>query len=348
MISKEKMLNRDVYRQAADCIRRFENISICTTFRGTEGTLQKDLFRETAPVEPVTDSRGNILARVTSRTEGDLTFLSEPVLPGERLILLGGGHVGFQVAEMAARCGFRVFVCDDREEFANRERFPDAELVLCGSYEDCLRKLDVTAYDYVVIVTRGHVHDGDCLRALFSGTEPAYTGMIGSRRKVSRLFEQLEKEGFDKERMDRVCTPIGLNIGAVTPEEIAVSILAELIAWRRLPEHTFGRLSNASDLMPEVVEFLAENEEPKAVVTIIEAHGSTPRGAGAKMAVNACRETAGTVGGGFAEGELIREALGIIGTGRYKVLTLDLSDGSAAARTGMICGGVMKVLIEDA
>ena len=146
--------------------------------------------------------------------------------------------------------------------------------------------------------------------------------------------------------MDRICTPIGLNIGAVTPQEIAVSILAELITYRRMPEHTAVRPCNDSDLTLDMIRYLANDESPKAIVTVIETKGSTPRGAGAKMTVSPRGEIVGTIGGGCSEGSVIRDAIDIIGTGTYRVCEIDMT-GEVAEEEGMVCGGTMKVLIED-
>ena len=222
-----------------------------------------------------------------------------------------------------------------------------AEEILCDTFENCIDRLSITENDFVVVVTRGHSHDGDCLRKILPGSEPAYTGLIGSRKRVQAQFDMMEEEGFSRERMNRICMPIGLDIGSVSPAEIAVSILAELIMYKRKPEHANGRPCNASDLQTEIIPYLASDESPKAIVTVIETKGSTPRGAGAKMAVGPRGEITGTIGGGLCEGEAIRDAVSIIGTGRYRVKAFDLN-GEVAADEGMACGGTMKVLIEDA
>ena len=157
----------------------------------------------------------------------------------------------------------------------------------------------------------------------------------------------LREEGYDQERLAGICTPIGLNIGAVTPGEIAISILAEVIAHKRLPEYgDLSRYCIDSDLELSTLEYLAENREPKAIVTVIETKGSTPRGTGAKMAVSPLGQVTGSIGGGCSEAAVIRDAIAIIGTGRYKLMDIDLT-GEVAESDGMVCGGTMKVLIED-
>src|SRR5579863_10057170 len=155
---------------------------------------------------------------------GTLEIFVEPILPQPKLYLFGGGHV-------AHLAGFSIGVIDDRESFANAERFPMAEEI-CTSYEDAFAKMKPNASAYLVIVTRGHKDDMRVLEWAVS-TEARYIGMIGSKRKVIAVYKALEKKGIAMEKFARVHAPVGLEIGALTPEEIAVSVTAELIAVRR-------------------------------------------------------------------------------------------------------------------
>jgi xanthine dehydrogenase accessory factor len=277
------------------------------------------------------------------------TIVAEPFFPEERLIVLGGGHIALPLTEFAARIHFSVTVADDRLEYANKPRFPQASEVLCKDFESAIMQLKITPSDYVVIVTRGHRYDEACLLALGRGAEPFYTGMIGSRRRVAALKAGLIEKGYDSARLSRVHTPIGLAIGAVTPEEIAVSIAAELIACKRISANqtTGGNFTNRSDVDISVLRALAnETDEPKAIVTVISAKGSVPRGPGAKMLVYPNGKIAGSIGGGCSEAAVVNEARGIIGTGAYALQTVDMT-GDIAEEEGMVCGGVMQVLIED-
>jgi len=156
----------------------------------------------------------------------------EPLDPSPRLLLVGAGHVSQHVARMAADVGFRVHVLDDRETFANHDRFPSAAEVTVAEMAEYLAAADLPPAAYVVVVTRGHTHDLAAMRAL-AGRPLRYVGMIGSRAKVARIFDALTTEGAPTEWFTHVRAPIGLQIGAVTPEEIAVSIVAELVAVRR-------------------------------------------------------------------------------------------------------------------
>ena len=328
---------------ASDCA-----VSLETVLDGESGEIGSGLHRRLTEIVPVTDPKGRRVASVaTERGGGASLTVREPVLPQERLIVLGGGHIALPVCQFGAACGFTVCVVDDRPDFANRRRFPEAAQVLCESFENGIRRLKITPFDYVVVITRGHRHDADCLRALLPGTMPAYLGMIGSRRRTKGLLEMLKEEGFDEERLAAICTPIGLNIGAVTPGEIAISILSEVIAYKRLPEHGDPkRCCSDSDLELSTLRYLAENHDPKAVVTVIETKGSTPRGTGAKMAVSPLGQVTGSIGGGCSEAAVIQDAVRIIGTGRYKLVDIDLT-GEVAESDGMVCGGTMKVLVED-
>jgi len=162
---------------------------------------------------------------------GTVEIFVEPILPQPVLYLFGGGHVSMAMGKAAFSAGFGVVVVDDREAFANLQRFPMAQEVFT-SYEDAFAKIQPNASSYLVIVTRGHKEDMRVL-AWAVRTSARYIGMIGSKRKVLSVYKALEQEGYRPEEMERVYAPMGLDIGALSPEEIAVSIVAELIAVRR-------------------------------------------------------------------------------------------------------------------
>ena len=163
---------------------------------------------------------------------GSLEVFIEPVIPLPQLYIFGGGHIGLNVHKVATLAGFETVVSDDRELYSNRERFPDAHEVHAGEMEELMAGLAPTDNSYIVIVTRGHRHDMQVLRWALD-TQARYIGMIGSSRKVLAVYEQLEAQGVPAESLKRVYAPIGLDIGAATPEEIAIAIVAELIAIRR-------------------------------------------------------------------------------------------------------------------
>jgi len=163
---------------------------------------------------------------------GQMDVHIDPLAPAARLYIIGAGHVGWHLARAAADTEFRVHVVDDREKFANRERFPHADDVIVEPIDDWLHRSEIPASSFVVIVTRGHQNDLEAMRAL-AARDLRYLGLIGSRAKVARIRKLLMSEGMPPECLDRVHAPIGLEIGAVTPAEIAISILAQLIAIRR-------------------------------------------------------------------------------------------------------------------
>lgn len=163
---------------------------------------------------------------------GQMQVYIEPLEATPRLYVIGAGHVGYHLARLAHTIGFRIHILDDREKFANADRFPDADAIVVDHIPDWLHRAEIPSNAYVVVVTRGHTHDLDALRAL-AARDLRYLGLIGSKAKVKRIYDALLAEGMPPECLQRVHAPVGLDIGAVSPEEIAVSILAELIAVRR-------------------------------------------------------------------------------------------------------------------
>lgn len=163
---------------------------------------------------------------------GGTVYFCERCQPPERMIIVGGGHVSKPTAAIAGLTGFAVHVLDDRPEYANSGRFPNAEVHVTPEYTDCFGPLHVTPRDYIVIVTRGHLFDGEAAAQALR-TPAGYIGMIGSTRKRRQIYDKLLASGFTEQDLARIHAPIGLDIGAETPEEIAVSILAECIAVRR-------------------------------------------------------------------------------------------------------------------
>jgi xanthine dehydrogenase accessory factor len=162
---------------------------------------------------------------------GTVEIFVEPVLPDPRIVLLGAGHLGQAIAQLGRQVGFQVAVVDDRESFASAARFPDAEVV-CQPFEASLESLHINSESFVLVITRGHRHDQIALeRALQS--QARYVGLIGSRRKIAILVRNLLAKGYAPALFDRLHAPIGLEIGSETPEEIAVSAVAELIAIRK-------------------------------------------------------------------------------------------------------------------
>ena len=268
-------------------------------------------------------------------------------VPADRLILLGGGHVSLALAKIAVMLDFAVTVVDDRPSFANSERFEMADEVICDSFAHAIESLNILQGDYVCVLTRGHQWDTVCVQTILSGAVmPRYFGMIGSRRRVAGMRELLLNDGYDAARIDQLHAPIGLMIGAVTPEEIAISITAELIQCRRSQSTQPDNVLSQTNTDLQMLSYLAHGEEPRAMLLVLSSDGSTPVRGGAMMAVNALGEGYGTVGGGCGEAAAIAQARRIIGTGGRRILELDMTD-EVAADHGMVCGGTMRIFIED-
>ncbi|MBY0503939.1 MAG: XdhC/CoxI family protein [Bryobacteraceae bacterium] len=175
---------------------------------------------------------------------GQLNVFIEPIVPQPHALIFGAGHVSKGLAQVAQLAGFGVSVIDDREQFANRERFPQVEEVYADEYEAVFPKLRLNTNSFIIIVTRGHRDDMRVLRWAV-GTPAKYIAMIGSRRKTIAIVKELEREGFARDLFTRIHAPMGLDIGAITPEEIAVSVVAEMIAARRQPASDWKALSKS-------------------------------------------------------------------------------------------------------
>src|ERR1700737_1592045 len=173
---------------------------------------------------------------------GTLDIFVEPILPPELLYIFGAGHVSVNLYKVAKDAGFDVTVVDDRTSYANRERFPEAKEVIAEDFDQAMARLAPNESSYIVIVTRGHRDDMRVLRWAVQ-TPARYIGMIGSKRKTITIFRELTEEGLSPQLFERVHAPVGLDIGAVTPEEIAVAITAELIAVRRQVERAMPHMS---------------------------------------------------------------------------------------------------------
>ncbi len=200
-----------------------------------EGDLVASWPGQDAP-ESVRDGIVSLIQRPSPSARGGVSFM--PTLPRIRLVIVGAGHVGQAVGSLASQAGFDVWVVDDRAQYANRERFPEAQKVIVGPIEEVLPGLDINQNTFALIVTRGHGHDQESLYHL-APTKASYVGLIGSKRKIKLIFESLREQGISDAALDRVTAPVGLDIGSQSVIEIAVSIVAQLIARRNLgPDST--------------------------------------------------------------------------------------------------------------
>src|SRR5436190_16272795 len=191
---------------------------------------------------------------------GTLDIFIEPVLPPALLYIFGAGHVSVNLYKVAKDAGFEVIVVDDRAAYANRERFPESKEVIAEDFDQAMARLTPNESSYIVIVTRGHRDDMRVLRWAVQ-TPARYVGMIGSKRKTITIFRELLKEGIAEKLFERVHAPVGFDIGAITPEEIAVAITAELIAVRRKVERPLPHMSWFHSRKLESEQSAVEHEE---------------------------------------------------------------------------------------
>lgn len=259
------------------------------------------------------------------QAEQDVSMIrKEWFCPQPRLILCGGGHVSREVAAFAHRLDFSVTVMDDRPEAVTRERFPTAEKLICDSYDHLTNYLEEDAC--YVVVTPDHKADLQCVSTVLP-TRYRYLGMIGSRKKVAATMENLKNAGFSQRKIDSIFAPIGLPIGAVTPAEIALSILGQIVQ-----EKNKTHAASAD-------KALLESTKPGTLCIIIQKQGSAPRGAGSMMFVG--KDTVlGSIGGGEPEYLAIQHAKENSGIS-IRDFTLN---NTAANGLDMICGGRIKVL----
>ncbi|MDO4273127.1 MAG: XdhC family protein [Eubacteriales bacterium] len=256
----------------------------------------------------------------------------EIYLKNPHLILLGGGHVSCPAAHMGKMLGFHVSVMDDREEFISEERFPDADERIQGGFHELSEK--IPAYDnaYYVILTRGHAGDSLCARQILRRPY-IYLGMIGSKTKVKLTREKLMQEGFTEAELDTIHAPIGLPIGGQMPEEIAVSIMAEIVQVKNKHYAAFT---------DEKVQEAVQAGTSGVMMTIVRKSGSSPRGTGSKMFLADNGRSYGSIGGGSVEYEAMRHAAEV-SHGEVQHYNLSVTDQK---NLGMICGGRVDVFFE--
>ena len=296
---------------------------------GREGCLfREDRFPE--ELAGVICAAGTDQEGITEKT-GRRVFL-EPVSGGRKLVICGAGHVSLSVIRVCAMLSFEITAIEDREEYAVKAREAGADRVVCKPFGEALDGIGGDLSTAFVIMTREHAHDVDCLRRILRKPY-AYAGMMGSRSRTEQIREQMLREGYDAGKVGELHMPIGLAIGSRTPEEIAVSVAAELI-----------RVMNASDPGEGFPEGLAEElaGQPRGVLAmIVEKNGEAPRRPGTKMLVRKDGSFRGTVGGGYAEAEILRISKEMIreGTRESRLVSIGMQKGT------MQCGGEITVFL---
>ena len=269
-------------------------------------------------------------------------FFVERLRRPAHLVICGGGHVSQQVLLLAKKVGFFVTVIDDRLFFAEKARSYGADQVICDDFGKALKTIPGSEDTYFLVVTRGHRYDRVCLDAILQKPR-CYVGMMASRGRGVLLKKQMEEEGADRQALDEIHTPVGLSIHAETPEEIAVSIVSELIMEK-------NSLQKTSGYDQELLEYLTGEKEPeigKVLVTIISRRGSAPREIGTKMLVLSDGRIIGTIGGGCTESEVQHQCIRMLKEEKKssRIITVDMT-AAQAAEEGLVCGGTIQVFLE--
>jgi xanthine dehydrogenase accessory factor len=236
----EHVADQATYRRASAALDAGRRVVVIRKMEGmaggAAGAVSLEVLEESGPPPsgfPMDPAAAELcLSTGKPLLSDDEGLFYDPVFPREKLLILGGGHVGLALAVMAAGLDFEITVVDDRPEFASPGRFPPAVKTMCTGYSEAITTFPFDSATYAVIVTRGHLFDLECVRGVL-GRPYRYAGFIGSARKVKLLRTQAEQDGFGKERIAALHAPVGLEIAAETPAEIAVSILAEIVAVRR-------------------------------------------------------------------------------------------------------------------
>ena len=258
------------------------------------------------------------------------------------LVICGAGHVSIPIIRLGKSIGFYVIVLEDRESFSENARLAGADQVLCKSFAAGMEEIHGTKDTYFVIVTRGHRYDTTCLNLALK-KEHAYVGMMGSRWRVDIVKEHGLNNGADRNVLVRVYTPIGLPIGAESPEEIAVSVMAEIIQVK----NGAGRSEGYTEGVLACLAGEQRESREKVLAVIISRKGSAPRKAGTKMLILEDGSCVGTIGGGYAEEEIKRAGLRMIKEkeSRRELTTVRMT-GQEAEEMGLVCGGTIEVYLE--
>ena len=260
----------------------------------------------------------------------------------KKLVICGAGHVSMPIIALGKMLGFRVTVLEDRPSFADNARRAGADEVICENFVDGLSHAEGGTDSYFVVVTRGHRYDEICLGEILK-KKYVYVGMMGSRARSAIVKRNLVELGFPKEQVEAVHTPIGLDISAESPEEIAVSIMGEIIAHKNSRKRSFGY---PDEFLDELLK-LEEEGRDAVLCTIVRRRGSAPREVGTKMIVHTDGQMIGTIGGGCMEAAVRTRALHMLRSGETQPQICNVNMTAADAEDeGMVCGGNIDVWLE--
>lgn len=275
-------------------------------------------------------------------TLGDTRVFAERFGAGARLVICGGGHVAAAAVRLAKLLDLPVTGLEDRPEYADALRETGADRVLCAPFETSLAQIPGSTETYFCVLTRAHAYDIICLKQILQ-KPAAYVGMMGSRGRSELVRRQLAEAGLDPARVARLHAPIGLDIGAKTAQEIALSILAQIVEVKNARPQTEG----FAPALLAAMEQAAQNGQPAVLATIIARHGSTPREVGSKMLLLPDGTTVGSVGGGIMEYRTRQAAAEMLAGHTASVQTVTFSaDGKNEDAAVAACGGSMELLLE--
>lgn len=306
--------------------------------RKQDGSISLDLIQDSALEEYWKNLISGIDLSGSTYQDGETSVFIESISPRIPVVICGGGHVSLALSKLCKFMNYDLIILEDREEFANTARFPDAKRIIVDSFENIFENNDFEPNACFVIATRGHSHDALCLENIMR-RDFMYAGMIGSRAKVQKTKNLILSKGFTEEDFDNIHTPIGLPIGGQTPEEIAVSIIAEIIQTiNNDPKSYFSdSIKNA----------ILSSDSPAVLAKIINKKGSSPRGIGSQMIIRIDGSIADTIGGGTIEHLCIQDAVKLLHEDEPRpfIKNFILSNENAAG-IGMWCGGAVDILFD--
>lgn len=267
----------------------------------------------------------------------DSGIFVESLNPKVQLVVCGGGHVSLALSKLADFMGFELTILEDRIEFGNYDKFPNAKNIIVDSFENTFENHTFDKNSCFVIATRGHICDAACLESVMK-LDFSYAGMIGSKRKIAKTKDLMLSKGFSEETFNKIKTPIGLPIGGQTPEEIAISIMAEIIqTLNETPRSYFSEI---------IGDAISNTDEKMVLAKIVSKSGSSPRGIGSQMLVKKDGSTVDTVGGGLIEFSAIQEAVNLLKENPVAFKKHYILNNEQAASLGMWCGGNLDIFFD--
>lgn len=310
--------------------------------KGKKVLMQDGKFRPDIPVPECMEGCQKELERTSDtgclELAGERVF-AEKIGRTPTLVICGGGHVAVAVIRIAVMMGMHVTVLEDRPLFADHARRAGAQKVICDSYEKGLAQVQANSDTYYVIVTRGHRYDQICVDQI-SHMPHAYIGMMGSKRRVAVVKREALEHGASLEAIAYLHAPIGLDIHAETPEEIAVSVMAEIIAEK-------GKKNRGVGFSDEILRTIKEETGKKILATIVSRKGSAPRAVGTKMLILQDGRLCGTIGGGCLEAKVITKARELMAKDEESTILFEADlTTDMAEEEGMVCGGILEVFLE--